>query len=174
MLWHLNKFRDAKQGINVFKTYIPRISKGNKQDRFIADLLTAWTDLTNNEKVNPPTLPEIYNEPLFFNISSVTQFNKSEYLLKKPPPWAREFFRTVGDICKKNQPGFISTEELLNANANRLVRYSPKSKDLIELIKLIPSEWKEKIENSCTPTESSIVKVKHRTLRGKWATVEVL
>ena len=86
MLWHLNKFRDAKQGINVFKTYIPRISKENKQDRFIADLLTAWTDLTNNEKVNPPTLPEIYNEPLFFNISSVTQFNKSEYLLKKPPP----------------------------------------------------------------------------------------
>ena len=32
MLWHLNKFRDAKQGINLFKTYIPNTNRGNKQE----------------------------------------------------------------------------------------------------------------------------------------------
>ena len=93
--------------------------------------------------------------------------------MKEPPRWAREFFRTVGDVCKKNQPGFISTEELLSANANKVVRYSPKPKDLIELIKLIPSDWKEMIQNSCAQIEESKVKVKNRTLRKKWVVVEV-
>ena len=74
---------------------------------------------------------------------------------------------------KKNQPSFISTEEFLSANTNRLVRYSPKSTDLIELIKLIPPRWKKKIENSWAAIEPSIVKVKHRSLKGKWVTVEV-
>ena len=122
MLWHLNRFRDAKQRINLFKTYIPNTNKGNKQEQFYKDLLTAWTELTNKGKVDPITLTEIYNEPHFFNISSNTQSNQSKYLLKKPPPWAREYFRTVGDICKKTVPGFIPTEELLRANVNKLVR----------------------------------------------------
>ena len=173
MLWHLNKFRDAKQSINVFKTYIPNVNRGNREERFIRDLVSAWTDLTNNEKIDPITLPEIYNEPLFFNASSITQNNQSKYLLKKPPPWAKEFFRTVGDICKKTQPGFISTQELLNANANRIVRYSPQSNDLTELIKLIPSHWKEKIEKSCAQIEEPKVKVKHKSLKGEWVIVEV-
>ena len=75
MLWHLNRFRDAKQGINIFKTYIPNTNRGNKQRRFYKDLLTAWKDLTNNEKVDPITLPEIYSAPLFFNTSSTTQID---------------------------------------------------------------------------------------------------
>ena len=147
ILWHLNRFRDAKQGINVFKTHVPNTNRGNKEEKFLRDLLTAWTDLPYNEKIDPITLPKIYDEPLFFNISSITLNNQSEYLSKKPPPWAREYFRKVGDICKKTHPGFISTEELLRANTNRVVKYSPKSKDLIEMIKLIPSHWKEMIEN---------------------------
>ena len=53
MLWHLDKFRNAKQGINVFKTHIPRLNKGNKQDRFTTDLLTAWVNLTNNDGSGP-------------------------------------------------------------------------------------------------------------------------
>lgn len=65
MLWHLNRFRDAKQGINLFKTYITNINRGNKLEKFYKDLLTAWADLTNNENVDSITLPEIYKEPLF-------------------------------------------------------------------------------------------------------------
>ena len=131
-------------------------------------------DLTNNEKFDPTTLPEIYNEPLFFNISSITQTNQSKYLLKKPPPWAREFFQVVGDICKKPAPGFISLEELLSSNANKVVRYSPRRNDLIELIRLIPEEWKQKIETACAITENAKVKIKHRTLGEKWVVAEVI
>ena len=173
MLWHLNRFRDAKQRINLFKTYIPNTNRSNKQKQFYKDLLTAWTELTNNEKVDPITLTEIYNEPLFFNISSNTQSNQSKYLLKKLPPWAREYFRTVGDICKKTAPGFIPTEELLRANVNKLVRYSPQPYDLIELIKLIPNYWKYKIENACARTDDSKIKLKYRTLTEEWTVVEV-
>ena len=56
MLWHLDQFRNAKQGVYIFKTYIPNTNRGNKQERFYRDLLTAWTDLTNNEKLDPITL----------------------------------------------------------------------------------------------------------------------
>ena len=148
MIWHLDRFRNAKQGVNLFKTYIPNTNRGSKQERFSKDLLTAWTNLTNNEKIDPTMLPEIYNEPLFFNTRSIKQNNQSQYAMKNPPPWAREHFRTVGDICKKDASGFISTEELLSANRKRVMRYNPTPKDLFELIKLIPDDWKRKIENS--------------------------
>ena len=172
MLWHLNRFRNAKQGINLFKTYIPNTNR-SKQEQFYRDLLIAWTALTNNDNVEPLTLAEIYNEPLFFNKNSATKNNQSEYLLRNPPPWAREHFRTIGDLCKKTEPGFISLEEFLGANKMKEVRYSPKRKDFYELIKLIPQDWKHTIRNSYTQPEESKVKIKHRSLRGKWMVAEV-
>ena len=128
----------------------------------------------NNQKVDPTTLSEIYNEQLFFNASSITHNNQFEYLMKIPPPWAREHFRTVGDICKKNAPGLISMEELLSANAQKTFRYGPKSKDLtLSFIKLIPDSRKQKILNGCSQTEELKTKVKHRTLNGKWRIAEI-
>ena len=172
MLWHMNRFRNAKQDIHVLKTYIPNTNRA-KIEQFYRDLFTAWTDLTNNERIEPLTLSEIYNEPLFYNRNSIRQNNQSEYLFKNPPPWAREFFRTVGDICCKTRPGFIPMEEFLSANKLRVVRYNPKPKDLYELIKLIPDDWKRKIESDNTQSEDSKIKIKHRTSKGKWAVVEV-
>ena len=171
MLWHLNRFRNAKHGINLFKTYIPNTNR-SKQEQFYRDLLIAWTSLTNNDKVEPLTLAEIYNEPLFFNKNSITQSNQSEYLFRNPPPWAREYFRTMGDLCKKTEPGFISLEEFLSANKNKEVRYSPKPKDLSELLKLIPPEWKLKINTGYTQSEQSTVKIRYRSLRGRWIVAE--
>ena len=164
MLWHLNRFRNAKQGINVFKTYISNTNR-TKIGQFYRDLLTASTDLTINEKVEPLTLAEIYNEPLFFYKKSLRQNNHSEYLLRNPPPWARKFFQTVGDICRKTQPGFIPMEEFLIANKQKVVRYNPKPKNLYELIKLVPDHWKQKIENNNTQPEDSKIKFKQNV---KW------
>lgn len=103
MLWYLNLFRNAKQGTALFKTYIPNTNR-SRQEQFYRDLLTAWTTLTGNETIEPTTLAEIDTEPLFFNKSSIKQNNQSEYLLRNPPLWAREHFRTIGDICKKHNP----------------------------------------------------------------------
>ena len=170
MLWHINRFRNAKQEINLFKTYIPNTNR-SKQQQFYRDLLIAWTTLTNNDKVEPLTLAEIYNEPLFFNKNSITQNNQSQYLLRSPPPWAREHFRTIGDLCKKTEPGFISLEEFLRANKLKEVRHSPKPKDFYELMKLIPQDRKQKINIGYTQPEKSKVKIKHRS--GKWIVAEV-
>ena len=88
--------------------------------------------------------------------------------MKKPPHWAREYFTTVGDICKKIAPGFISLKELLRTNTNKVVRYSPQPN---EQIKLIPNDWNYKIEHTHTHThthaaiEEYKIKVKHRTLK---------
>lgn len=170
MLWHLNRFRNAKQGINLFKTYTPNTNRPN-QEQFYIDLLVAWTALTNNDKVEPLTLAEIYNEPLFFNKNSITQKNQSEYLLRNPLPWARDHFRTIGDLCKKTEPGFISLEEFLSTNKMKEVRYIWKPKDFHDLIK--PKDWKHKIKIGPPQPEESKVKIKHRTLRGKWIVAEV-
>ena len=158
----LNHFSNAKQGINLFKTYVPTTNR-SKQDQFYRDLLIAWIALTNNDKVEPLTLEEIYNEPLLFNKSSITHNNQSEYQLRNPPPWAREDFRTIADLCRKIESGFISLEEFLSANKMKIVRYSPKPKDFHEPIKLIPQDWKH-TERAYT-TEESKVKIQQNIMR---------
>ena len=67
----------------------------------------------------------------------------------------------------------MQMEEFLNANKQKIVRYNPKPKDLHELIKLIPDDWKHKIQNNSTQPEDSKIKVKHRTLNGEWKIAEV-
>lgn len=64
-------------------------------------------------------------------------------------------------------------KEFLSANKQKVVRYNPKPKDLYELTKLIPDDWKQKIENNETQPVDSKIKIKHRTLNGKWVVAEV-
>lgn len=68
MLWHLNRFRYAHQGINTFKTFVGNVYR-SQQERFYRDL-KAWSDLTDSEMLEPTTLQEVYNEPLFLNIKA--------------------------------------------------------------------------------------------------------
>ena len=62
MLWHLNRFRNAHQGINTFKTFVGNLYR-SQQERFYRNLLTAWSDLTENKLPEPTTLQEIHNKP---------------------------------------------------------------------------------------------------------------
>ena len=131
--------------INTLKTFVGNTYR-SQQERFYRSLLTAWSDLTENELPDPTTLQEIHNEPLFLNPKSERKENSSKYLGKPPPPWAKERFTIVRDICNKNRPGFISTADFLQANTPRRVRYNPKAEDLEELKKLLPQRWIQKIQ----------------------------
>ena len=175
MLWHLNRFRKAHQGINTFKTFLGNVYR-SQQERFYRNLLTAWSDLTENELPEPATLQEIHNEPLFLNPKSENKQNPSKYLGKPPPPWARERFVIVRDICNKNRPGFISADKFLEANIPRKVRFNPKAEDLEELKKLLPHRWTQKIQRETAQPESSKIKIKYRAFNEKWkiAQIEVL
>ena len=68
------------------------------------------------------------------NHSSEPQIRKQRELVKiPPPPWARERFVIVRDMCNKNRPGFISAAKFLEANITKRVRFNPKAEDLEEL-----------------------------------------
>ena len=172
MLWHLNRFRKAHQGINTFKTFLGNVYR-SQQERFYRNLLTAWSDLTENELPEPATLQEIHNEPLFLNPKSENKQNPSKYLGKPPPPWARERFVIVRDICNKNRPGFISADKFLEANTPRKVRFNPKAEDLEELKKLLPHRWTQKIQTETAQPESSKIKIKYRAFNERWKTAQM-
>lgn len=168
MLYHLNMFRNACQGINIFKTYIQNTNKTNIPP-FYRDILRAWADFTGNEIPAPTTLSEIYNEPLWYNSHSndIPQRQKSKYLNKTPPAWARHTFLTVSDICAE-EPGFISIEEFQDAHIPRKHIPNPKPADLLEIKKLVPREWKEKIMIGTANFEENQIKVKFFSETEKW------
>ena len=93
--------------------------------------------------------------------------------LGKPPPWARERFVIIRDICNKNRPGFISADEFLEANIPRSVRFNPKAEDLEELKKLKKHRWTQKIQTQTAQPESSKIKIKYRVFNERWKTVQM-
>ena len=66
MLWHLDQYRKAKQGVNIFKTYIGKTDRAPILPTY-RTFLSPWSSLTGNEIPAPKILAEIYNEPIFFN-----------------------------------------------------------------------------------------------------------
>ena len=84
MLWHLDQYRKAKQGVTIFKAY-----KGNTDRASILPtyrtFLSSWSSLTYNEIPPPKILAEIYKEPIFFNTRSDGVNNSSIFLNKTPP-----------------------------------------------------------------------------------------
>ena len=69
MLWHLDQCRKAKQGVNIFKTCIGNTDRAPILPTY-KTFLSSWSSFTGNETPAPKTLPEIYNEPIFFNTKS--------------------------------------------------------------------------------------------------------
>ena len=166
MLWHLNKYRDAEQGLLVFKTVIGN-TNGSRIPQFYRDLLKAWADMTGNDLPVPRTLAEIYNEPLFFNRKTEVLRNESIYFNKSPPEWAKIRYKTVGDICYKLAPGFLFPNAIVSTENNT----GPKPADLIEMKKLIPKEWREKIVLGTARNEQQNFRIK--TYKNKWIECDV-
>ena len=173
MLYNLDSFRTAEQGISVLKTYIANVKKA-KIPQAYRDLLQAWADITDNKRPRPNTLAEILNEPIFYNKFSMkeNQNENSKFLFQMPPPWAKENFKTIGDLCNENAPGFIGMGEFKEAHIPRKHIHNPKDTDYYEIKKLIPQEWKDKILLN-TAIEDANIRVKYTTFSGKWKIADV-
>ena len=171
MLWNLDRFRNAEQGITVLKTYIPNAHKA-KVPQAYRDILQAWGDFINNDRPAPTTLAQILNEPIFFNKNSLNLEKKSKYLFTTPPTWAKGNFTTLGDLCNENTPGFIGVRDFLEAHEPRRYIHNPKESDFFEIKKLFPKEWKEQILLTTAVEDTSII-VKYFTYSGKWKTADV-
>ena len=70
MLWHLDQYRKAKQGVSIFKTYI-----GNTDRTPILPthrtFLSSWSSLTGNEIPAPKILAEMYSGLYFLTLNSM-------------------------------------------------------------------------------------------------------
>ena len=66
MLWHLHQYREMKQRVSIFKTYIGNTDKAPILPTY-RTFLSSWSSLTGNEIPAPKTLAEMCNEPIFFN-----------------------------------------------------------------------------------------------------------
>ena len=167
MLWHLDQYRNAKQGISIFKTYIGNTNRALLSPTY-RNFLEAWSDMTENEIPKPKTLPEIYNETIFSNTHSANPSNSSNFLNKSPPVWAKENFRIVKDICNVTHTGLITANQLINSHTPRKHKHNPKQQDYIETLKLIPQEWKNQINQNISPAEPPVTKVNIISPKGKW------
>ena len=69
MLWHLDQYRKAKEGISIFKTYIAITDRAIILPTY-GIFLRSWSRLTGNEMPAPKGLAEIYKELIFFDTKS--------------------------------------------------------------------------------------------------------
>lgn len=118
MLWYLNEYRNAKQGISFFKTYIGNTNRAMISPTY-RKFLEAQFDRTGNEIPKLKTLTEIYNEPIFFNTHSDHIHNQFDFLNKAPPVSAEDKFKIVKDLCNTTHTGFVTATQLRNFHTSR-------------------------------------------------------
>ena len=105
---------------------------------------------TGNEIPAPKSLSEICNEP----ISSTKSYgiNKPLLLLNKAPPALAEcLFIIIKDLCTVTRPGLITTDEFFKSNTSRKHTHNFGYLDHLEILKLIPKDWQNKIKTKYRP-----------------------
>ena len=108
--------------------------------------LSSWSSLTGNEIPVPKTPAEIYNKPIFFNTKSDGINNPSMFLNKTPPAWAKGLFITIKDLCTVTRLGFITADEFTKSHTPRKHIHNPGNLDYLQILKLIPKDWQNKIK----------------------------
>ena len=139
ILWHLDQYRKAKQGVSIFKTYISNTDRAPILPTY-RTFLSCWSSLTGNEIPALKTLAEIYNESIFFNTKSDSIDNPSMFLNKTPPACAKGLFITIKDLCTVTRPVFITADEFIKSHAPRKHIHKPGYLDYLEILKLIPKD----------------------------------
>ena len=76
------------------------------------------------------------------------------FLNKTTPTWAKCLFITANDLCTVIRPGFTTADEFIKSHTPRKhIRY-PGYLDYLEILKLIPKDWQNKIkQNTALPEQ---------------------
>ena len=146
MLWHLDQYRKAKQGIIIFKTYI-----GNMDRALILPTYRTFISLK--------TFAEISNERIFFSTKWDGKNNSSMFLHKIPRPWAESLFITMKDLCIVARTGFITADQFLKSYTLRTHIPNPEYLAYLEILKPIHRNLKNKIKKNTVLSEQVIIKV---------------
>ena len=109
MLWHLDQYRKAKQGVSIFKTCMGNTDRAPILPTY-RNFLSFWSSLAGNKIPAPKTIAEIYKEPILFNTECDGTNNPSMFLNEIPPAWAKGVFITIKNLCTVTRLGFITAE----------------------------------------------------------------
>ena len=137
--YYLDKYRDGQQGKLTFLTYIS--TTGLKAlPKIYQHMLNAWSELTVNKTVRPDTLEGILNQPLFYNTNMKIKHTPTNPFPPLPKPnteTKKSDITILADICRVFAQGFLTAAQL-----------NISDKTLNEITNRIPTDWKEKINNS--------------------------
>ena len=111
-------------------------------------------------------LAEIYNEPIFFNTKSDGINNFSIFLNKTV--WTKGVFITIKDLCTVTRSSFVTADEFIKSHISRKHIYSRGYLDYLEILKLIPKYWQNKIKQNTALPEQDTIKVMVLSPRRKW------
>ena len=75
------------------------------------------------------------------------------------PAWGKGLFITIKDLSTVTRPGFIATDEFIESHTRRKHIHNPGYLDYLEILKLVPKDWQNKIKQNTALPEQDTVKV---------------
>ena len=90
------------------------------------------------------------------------------FLNKTPPAWAKGLFITIKDLCTVTRLGFITADEFVKSHTPRKHIHNTGNLDYLEILKLIPKDWQNKIKQNTALSEQDTVKVMIFSSKRKW------
>ena len=163
----MDQYRKAKQGVSIFNTCIGNTDRAPTRSAY-RTFLSYWSSLTGNEIPAPKNFAEIYNEPIFFNDKSDGVNNPSMFLTKALQAWAKGLLITIKDSCNVMRPGFITADEFFKSHTPRKHIHNPGYLNYLDILKLIPKYWQNKIKQNTALPEQDTIKVMGLSSKRKW------
>ena len=154
MLRHLDQYRKAKEGVNIFKTYISYTERTPILPTY-KTFLCFWSSLTGTEMPTTKSLAEIYNQPIFFNAKSDGINNPSMFLNKRPPAWTKVLFMTIKDLCTVTHPALITADEFVKPYTPCKHIHNPGYLGYLEILKLFPKDKAKIKQNTALPEQDN-------------------
>ena len=90
------------------------------------------------------------------------------FLNKTPPACAKGLFITIKDLCTVTRPVFITADEFIKSHAPRKHIHKPGYLDYLEILKLIPKDWQNKVKQNNALHEQDTIKVMVFSSKRKW------
>ena len=84
------------------------------------------------------------------------------------PAWGKGLFVTIKDLCTVTRPGFITADEFIESHTRRKHIHNPGYLDYLEILKLVPKDWQNKIKQNTALPEQDTVKVMVFWSKRKW------
>ena len=84
------------------------------------------------------------------------------------PAWGKGLFVTIKDLCTVTRPGFITADEFIESHTRRKHIHNPGYLDYLEILKLVPKDWQNKIKQNTALPEKDTVKVMVFSSKRKW------